>query len=114
MKRWRSCATRSSSSRARCTTIRTGCAQPSRSASTRLPASANHAGPGAHGKFLGASRIVDSRESVIAAADSGDEVVCADLDAAEVDEARDGDDGGHIYFADRRPELCGEISRPVE
>jgi len=51
---------------------------------------------------------------VIAAADSGDEVVCADLDAAEVDEARDGDDGGHIYFADRRPELCGEISRPVE
>jgi len=51
---------------------------------------------------------------VIAAADSGDEVVCADLDAAEVDKARGGDDGGHTYFADRRPELYGEISRPVD
>ncbi len=77
-------------------------------------AAANHAGAGAHGEFLGASRIVDPRGSVAAAAGSGDEVVCADLDAAEVDNARGGDDGGHTYFADRRPELYGEISRPVE
>ena len=77
-------------------------------------AAADHAGPGAHGEFLGASRIVDPRGTVIAAADGGDEALYADLDAALIDEVRGGDGGGHTYFADRRPDLYGEISRPVE
>ncbi len=76
-------------------------------------AAANHAGPGAGGEFLGASRIVDPRGSVVAAADAGDEVVYADLDSSLIDEVRGGDGGGHTYFADRRPELYGEISRPT-
>jgi predicted amidohydrolase len=77
-------------------------------------AAADHAGPGAGGEFLGASCIVDPRGSVVAEAGAGDEVVYADLDAALVDEVRAGDGGGHTYFADRRPELYGEISRPAE
>ena len=51
---------------------------------------------------------------MIAAAGSGDEVLCADLDTALVDALRGGDGGGHTYFADRRPELYGAISRPAE
>lgn len=77
-------------------------------------AAANHAGPGAGGDFLGASRIVDPRGSVLAEAGASDEVLHAELDAALVDEVRGGDGGGHTYFTDRRPELYGEISRPLE
>lgn len=51
---------------------------------------------------------------MIAAAGSGDEVQCADLDTALVDALRGGDGRGHTYFADRRPELYGAISRPAE
>jgi hypothetical protein len=51
---------------------------------------------------------------MIAAAGSGDEVLCADLDTALVDGVRGGDGGGHTYFADRRPELRDAISRPAE
>jgi predicted amidohydrolase len=75
-------------------------------------AAANHAGPGGAGGFLGESRIVDPRGTVIAAAAAGDDVLYADLDADLVDEVRRGDGGGHTYFADRRPELYGEISLP--
>jgi predicted amidohydrolase len=77
-------------------------------------AAANHAGPGADGAFLGASRIVDPRGRVIAEAAGGDEILLADLDASVIDEVRGGDGGGHTYFADRRPELYGEISRTAE
>ena len=77
-------------------------------------AAANHAGPGSGGELLGASRIVDPRGSVLAAADAGDEVLYAELATSLVDEVRRGDGGGHTYFADRRPELYGEISRPME
>ena len=77
-------------------------------------AAANHAGPGARGEFLGASCIADPRGSLIAAAGEGDEVVYADLDRALIDTVRGGDGGGHTYFADRRPELYGEIIRPAE
>jgi len=59
-------------------------------------------------------RSPGARGSVIAAAGSGDEVLCADLDTALVDAVRGGDGGGHTYFADRRPELYGAISRPAE
>ena len=37
--------------------------------------------------------------------------VRADLDAAEIDDTCGADGGGHTYFADRRPELSGAISR---
>jgi predicted amidohydrolase len=77
-------------------------------------AAANHAGPADGGEFLGASCIIDPRGSVVATAGDGDEVLYADLDAALVDAVRSGDGGGHTYFADRRPELYGEISRPAE
>jgi len=77
-------------------------------------AAANHAGTGAGIEFLGESRIVNPRGSVIAVADAAHEVVFADLDIALVDEVRGGDGGGHTYFADRRPELYDEISRRSE
>jgi omega-amidase len=77
---------------------------------------ANHTGPHEGGAFLGLSRIVDPRGSIVAEAPDGDSVVFADLDEDLVDEARAGgpDGGGHTYFADRRPELYGDISRPAE
>ena len=77
-------------------------------------AAANQAGPGANGDFLGASCIVDPRGTVLSTAGDDDEIVSADLEAALVDEVRSGDGGGHTYFADRRPELYGAISRPAE
>ena len=76
-------------------------------------AAANHSGPSPGGEFLGASRIVDPRGSVVAAANAGNEVVYADLDSSLIDEVRGGEGGGHTYFADRRPELYGEISQPA-
>ena len=76
-------------------------------------AAANHSGPSSGGEFLGASRIVDPRGSVVAAANAGNEVVYADLDSSLIDEVRGGEGGGHTYFADRRPELYGEISQPA-
>jgi len=72
-------------------------------------AAANTAGPGQRGDYLGMSRIVDPRGTVIAEAGTGDEVLYADLDAELVDEVRAGDGGGHTYFVDRRPKLYGEI-----
>ena len=72
-------------------------------------AAANTAGPGQRGDYLGMSRIVDPRGTVIAEAGAGDEVLYADLDAELVDEVRAGDGGGHTYFVDRRPDLYGEI-----
>ena len=72
-------------------------------------AAANTAGPGQRGDYLGMSRIVDPRGTVVAEAGAGDEVLYADLDADLVDEVRAGDGGGHTYFVDRRPELYGEI-----
>ena len=77
-------------------------------------AAADHAGPGQTGDFLGASCIVDPRGALVAGAGNVDEVLVADLDASLVDEVREGDGGGHTYFADRRPELYGEISRASE
>jgi predicted amidohydrolase len=77
-------------------------------------AAANHAGPGQTGDFLGASCIVDPRGTRVAGAGTGDEVLLAELDARLVDEVREGDGGGHTYFADRRPELYGEISPTSE
>ena len=75
-------------------------------------AAANHAGPGATAGFLGESRVVDPRGTVIAEAGSDDALLYADLDAGLVSAVREGDGGGHTYFADRRPELYGEISLP--
>ena len=77
-------------------------------------AAADHAGPGQAGDFLGASCIVDPRGALVAGAGTADEVLVADLDASLVDEVREGDGGGHTYFADRRPELYREISRASE
>jgi predicted amidohydrolase len=76
-------------------------------------AAADTAGPGQRGDYLGASRIVDPRGTVIAEAGDGDEVLTADLDAALVDEVRAGDTGGggHTYFQDRRPNLYDDICR---
>jgi predicted amidohydrolase len=68
-------------------------------------AAANTAGPGQRGDYLGMSRIVDPRGTVIAEAGEGDEIVYADLHAELVDEVRAGGGGGHTYFVDRRPEL---------
>ena len=76
-------------------------------------AAANTAGPGQRGDYLGMSRIVDPRGTVVAEAGAGDEVLYADLVADLVDEVRAGDGGGHTYFADRRPELYREISAPA-
>jgi predicted amidohydrolase len=77
-------------------------------------AAANTAGAGQRGDYLGISRIVDPRGTVIAEAGDGDEVLVADLDADLVDAVRAGDVGGagHTYFADRRPQLYGDIWRP--
>ena len=74
-------------------------------------AAANTAGPGQRGDYLGASRIVDPRGTVLAEAGDGDEVLTADLDAALVDEVRAGDTGGggHTYFTDRRPGLYTDV-----
>ena len=74
-------------------------------------AAANTAGPGQRGDYLGASRIVDPRGTVLAEAGDGDEILTADLDASLVDEVRAGDTGGggHTYFADRRPALYEDI-----
>jgi predicted amidohydrolase len=72
-------------------------------------AAANTAGPGQRGDYLGMSRIVDPRGTVVAEAGDGDEILYADLDAELVDEVRAGDGGGHTYFADRRPELYGDV-----
>lgn len=77
-------------------------------------AAANHAGPGPNGELLGESRIVDPRGTVLAEAGDGDEILYAELDGTLVDTVRAGDGGGHTYFADRRPELYGELSRPAE
>jgi predicted amidohydrolase len=77
-------------------------------------AAANHAGPGPAGEFLGASCIIDPRGSVVAEARAGDAILYVDLEEALVDMVRSGDGDGHDYFADRRPELYGEISRPRE
>jgi predicted amidohydrolase len=74
-------------------------------------AAANTAGPGQRGDYLGVSRIVDPRGTVVAEAGDGDEVLIADLDAGLVDEVRAGDGGGHTYFPDRRPELYGDVCR---
>ena len=41
-------------------------------------------------------------------------VVRADLDAAEIDETRGADGGGHTFVATGRAELAGAISRPAE
>ncbi len=77
-------------------------------------ATANTAGPGRRGDYLGMSRIVDPHGTVVAEAGDSDEILYADLDTALVDQVRAGDGGGHTYFVDRRPELYGEISRPAE
>jgi len=76
-------------------------------------AAANTAGPGQRGDYLGASRIVDPRGTLLAEAGEGDEVLVTDLDAGLVDEVRAGDlgGGGHTYFVDRRPELYGDVCR---
>jgi predicted amidohydrolase len=76
-------------------------------------AAANTAGPGQRGEYLGMSRVVDPRGTVVAEAGDGDEMLVADLDAALVDEVRAGDTGGggHTYFSDRRPELYGDVCR---
>jgi 5-aminopentanamidase len=74
-------------------------------------AAANTAGPGQRGDYLGMSRIVDPRGTVVAEAADEDEVLLADLDADLVDEVRAGDGGGHTYFQDRRPELYEDICR---
>ena len=76
-------------------------------------AAADTAGPGQRGDYLGASRIVDPRGTVIAEAGDDDEVLIADLDAALVDEVRAGDTGGggHTYFEDRRPALYEDLCR---
>ena len=76
-------------------------------------AAANTAGPGRRGDYLGMSRIVDPRGTVVAEAGASDEVLYADLDADLVDEVRGGDGGGHTYFVDRRPELYGDLNRPA-
>ena len=57
---------------------------------------------------------MDPRGTVLSTAGDDDEIVSADLEATLVDEVRSGDGGGHTYFADRRPELYGAISRPAE
>jgi len=74
-------------------------------------AAANTAGAGQRGDYLGASRIVDPRGTVLAEAGDGDEILTADLDAGLVDEIRAGDTGGggHTYFQDRRPGLYRDI-----
>ncbi len=77
-------------------------------------AAAGHAGPSPSGELLGASCIVDPRGHVIARGGTADETLYADLDSDLVDRVRAGDGGGHTYFADRRPELYGVISRPRE
>lgn len=79
-------------------------------------AAANTAGPGPRGDYLGVSRIVDPRGTVIAEAGDGDETLLADLDDGLADEVREGDvgGGGHTYFVDRRPELYGGICEPRE
>ncbi|MFA4965342.1 MAG: carbon-nitrogen hydrolase family protein [Thermoleophilia bacterium] len=77
-------------------------------------AAANHAGPGSAGELLGESCILDPRGAALATAGDGDEILYADLDGALVDTVRAGDDGGHLYFADRRPELYGDLSLPAE
>jgi predicted amidohydrolase len=76
-------------------------------------AAANTAGPGQRGDYLGLSRIVDPRGTVVAEAGDGDDMLLADLDASLVDEVRAGDTGGggHTYFTDRRPGLNGDICR---
>jgi predicted amidohydrolase len=76
-------------------------------------AAANTAGPGQRGDYLGMSRIVDPRGTIIAEAGDGDEVLMADLDAALVEEVRGGDrgGGGHTYFRDRRPALYEDVCR---
>lgn len=75
-------------------------------------AAANTAGGHGQGAFLGGSCVVDPRGVLVATAGDDEELLVADLEAAAVDAARAGADGGHTYLRDRRPELFGEISRP--
>jgi predicted amidohydrolase len=75
-------------------------------------AAANTAGPGQRGAYLGLSRVVDPRGTVVAEAGEHDEVLVADLDTHLVDEVREGDTGGgHTYFRDRRPALYEDVCR---
>ncbi len=76
-------------------------------------AAADTAGPGQRGAYLGLSRIVDPRGTVIAEAGDGDHLLVADLDPTLVDEVRAGDTGGggHRYFRDRHPALYEDLCR---